>query len=207
MNQAINIVEIAAGARRTGSSSRALSGNLVDALRQRHGNVTLVKRDLADGLPLVDAAWIEANFTPDEDRTAAHREALAISDELVGELNEADVIVIAVPMYNFNIPAALKAWIDMIARARLTFRYTENGPRGLLDGKKAYVVITTGGVPIGSPMDFATPYLRHALGFVGIDDVELIAADGLNSDAENSMDAARAKIAEVIHGAPAFAVA
>lgn len=207
MRQTLNILEVSASGRRSASSSRALSGDLVGALRQRHDDVIVRQRDLADGLPFVDADWIEANFTPDEERTAEHRAALALSDELVAELRQADVIVIGTPMYNFNIPATLKAWIDMIARARLTFRYTENGPRGLLEGKKAYVVAATGGVPVGSPMDFATPYLRHVLGFVGIDDVEIIAADRLNSDAENSMDAARAKIAELVHGAPAFVAA
>jgi FMN-dependent NADH-azoreductase len=105
-------------------------------------------------------------------------------------------------MYNFSISAALKSWIDMIARAQLTFRYTENGPVGLLTGKKAYVVVATGGVAVGSPMDFATPYLRHALAFLGITDVEVIAADGVNSNADESMDRARAKIADLIHLSP-----
>jgi FMN-dependent NADH-azoreductase len=114
-------------------------------------------------------------------------------------LKTADAVVIGVPVYNFSISAALKAWIDMVSRARLTFRYTENGPVGLLAGKKAYVVVATGGVPVGSPMDFATPYLRHALSFLGITDVEVIAADRVNSNAGESMDRARAQIAELIH--------
>ena len=117
-------------------------------------------------------------------------------------MRRTDVIVIGAPVYNFSIPASLKAWIDMIARARLTFRYTDSGPEGLLKGKKAYVVVATGGVPVGSPVDFATPYLRHALAFVGITDVEVIAADRLNSQREESMDAARARIAELVHLAP-----
>ncbi len=125
-----------------------------------------------------------------------------MSDSLVAELKDADVLVIGVPIYNFNVPASLKAWIDMIARARLTFRYTENGPEGLLQGKKAYLVVATGGVPVGSPVDFATPYLKHALGFIGITDVEIIAADRLNSQADEAMDSARARIAELIHLAP-----
>jgi FMN-dependent NADH-azoreductase len=90
----------------------------------------------------------------------------------------------------------------MVARARLTFRYTENGPQGLLDGKKAYVIVASGGVPVDSAVDFATPYLRHALGFIGITDVEVIAAEQLNSRAEESIDAARVRIAELIHTAP-----
>lgn len=194
-----NILEVAASARRDTSVSRMLSNDLIDALTARHDDVSHVRRDLADGIPFVDEAWVEANFTPDETRTAAHREALAYSDELVDELARADVLVIGVPIYNFSVPASLKAWIDMVARARKTFRYTENGPRGLLEGKKAYLVVATGGVPVGSPVDFATPYLRHALKFIGISDVEIIAADQLNSNAAESIDAARSRIAELVH--------
>jgi len=197
--KSLNILEISASGRHKGSVSRDLSENLVAALEDRYGAVRLKRRDLATGVPFVDEAWIEANFTPDEERSARHRETLAYSDELVNELKEADVLVLGVPVYNFSIPAALKAWIDMVARARLTFRYTENGPRGLLTGKKAYLVVATGGVPVGSAVDFATPYLRHALSFIGITDVEVIAADRLNSDRENSIDRARAQIAELVH--------
>jgi len=114
-------------------------------------------------------------------------------------LKNADTLVIGVPIYNFSIAAALKAWIDMIARARLTFSYSENGPVGLLQGKKAYLVVASGGVPIGSPVDFATPYLLHTLSFVGITDVEIVAAGRLNSDAGESLDRARADIAELVH--------
>ncbi|MDH3266802.1 MAG: NAD(P)H-dependent oxidoreductase, partial [Gammaproteobacteria bacterium] len=135
-------------------------------------------------------------------RDAAQREALAFSDRLVAELQHADAIVIGAPIYNFNIPAALKAWIDMIARARVTFRYTDNGPKGLLEGKKAYIVVASGGVKIGSKADFATPYLRHALAFVGITDVEFIGAEQLNSRAQEAIDAARVRIADVVYTMP-----
>lgn len=196
------VLEVSASGRTAGSASRRLTQDLIAALEDRHSNVRTVERDLAKGMPFVDAAWIDANFTPDENRTDEHREALALSDALVAELKEADILVIGTPVYNFSIPAALKAWIDMIARARLTFRYTENGPEGLLEGKKAYLVVATGGVPVGSAVDFATPYLKHALAFIGITDVEVIAADKLNSQAEESMDAARAQIADVVHLTP-----
>ncbi|MGI9233156.1 MAG: FMN-dependent NADH-azoreductase [Woeseiaceae bacterium] len=198
----IKVLEVSASARSAESASRELSNNLIEALDDRYGGVRRVQRDLIQGIPFVDEAWIDANFTPDESRSEQHHAALAFSDTLVAELQEADVLVIGVPMYNFNIPASLKAWIDMISRARLTFRYTENGPRGLLQNKKAYLVVATGGVPVGSPMDFATPYLKHALGFIGITDVEIIAADKLNNQADESMDAARARIAELIHLSP-----
>ena len=198
----LKVLEVTASARSMTSASRRLSQDLINALEDRCGDVTTVRRDLSAGIPFVDEAWVEANFTPEESRSAKHREALALSDSLVAELKEADVLVIGVPMYNFNIPASLKAWVDMIARARLTFRYTENGPEGLLGGKKAYLVVATGGVPVGSAVDFATPYLKHVLGFVGIDDIEIIAADKLNSQADEAMDAARARIAELVHLGP-----
>ena len=172
----LRVLEVSASGRGKDSVSRMLSADLIDALEARHGSVDLTRRDLSHGIPFVDEAWINANFTAPEDRTGDQRAVLAGSDALVAELEAADAIVIAAPIYNFGVPAALKAWIDMIARARLTFRYTENGPEGLLQGKKAYVVIASGGVPVDSPMDFATPYLRQALAFVGITDVEIIAA-------------------------------
>jgi len=193
------VLEVSASARIEGSASRQLSKDLIAALDDRHDGVQVVHRDLVDGLPFVDEDWIEANFTPGETRTEIHRKTLAFSDSLVAELRNADILVIGVPVYNFSIPASLKAWIDMIARARETFRYTENGPEGLLEGKKAYLVVATGGVPVDSPMDFATPYLRHVLAFIGITDVEVIAADKLNSQAEESMDQARIQIAERVH--------
>jgi len=196
------VLELSASGRTAGSASRELTRDLIAALEDRHGNVQTVRRDLSQGVPFVDAVWIEANFTAEESRTDKHREALALSDALVAELKEADILVIGTPVYNFSIPAALKAWIDMIARARLTFRYMENGPEGLLKGKKAYLVVATGGVPVGSAVDFATPYLKHALAFIGITDVDVIAADKLNSQAEESMDAARTRIADVVHLTP-----
>jgi FMN-dependent NADH-azoreductase len=197
----LRILEVSASGRHHGSTSRTLTGELIDALESDRGPVQVRRRDLADGLPFVDDAWIAANFTADEDRDSAQREVLAYSDQLVSELQDADVIVLGAPIYNFSIPAALKAWIDMIARARLTFRYTENGPEGLLKNKKAYIVISSGGVAVGSDYDFASPYLRHALAFVGITDVEFIAAEQLNSKAAESIDAARVRIAELVYTA------
>jgi FMN-dependent NADH-azoreductase len=198
----LKVLEIAASGRNDGSVSRRLSADLIAALEDRHGRIELTRRDLGKGLPFVDEAWINANFTPAEERNAEQRTALAESDALVAELKGADVLVIGTPIYNFGVPAALKAWVDMVARARLTFRYTENGPKGLLEGKKAYVIVASGGVPVDSAVDFATPYLRHALSFIGITDVDVIAADRLNSRQEESIDAARVRIAELIHTAP-----
>ena len=203
----MRILEVSASGRRAGSVSRQLSTEIIEALETREGTVDVVRRDLGDGIAFVDERWIQANFTPEEERTGDQRAALSASDALVEELQAADVIVIGTPIYNFGVPAALKAWIDMIARARKTFRYTANGPEGLLEGKKAYVIVASGGVPVDSPVDFATPYLRHALKFVGITDVDVIAADQLNSRAGESIDAARVQIANLIHTSRPTAVA
>ena len=194
-----HILEISASARSEGSMSRLLTRDVVKALEDRHGDVTITRRNVAAGLPFVDAEWVAATNTPEEDRTEAQRRKLAFSDELVEELMAADILVIGAPIYNFSVPASLKAWIDLIARVRLTFRYTDKGPVGLLDGKKAYVLTPSGGVPVGSAVDFATPYLRHALGFVGIDDVQIIGAQGADRGNDEALDDARARIAELVH--------
>jgi len=200
----LRVLQVTASGRGDASISRKLSADLVGALEARHGAVDVTRRDLRDAPPLLDEAWIQANFTAPEARSAKQRALLAESDALVAELQAADVIVIGVPIYNFGIPAAMKAWIDVIARARLTFRYTPDGPQGLLQGKQAYLVIASGGVAVDGPYDFATPYLRHVLSFIGITDVEVIGATQLNSRADESIDAARLRIAELIHTAPAL---
>jgi FMN-dependent NADH-azoreductase len=194
----LQILEVSASGRRDDSVSRMLTQELVAALEAKHGAVEVARRDLSTGIRLVDEKWIDANFTAEEDRSAQQRAALGESDALVAELQDADAIVIGAPIYNFGVPASLKAWVDMIARARLTFQYTTQGPEGLLKGKKAYVVVASGGVPVDSPVDFATPYLRQALKFVGITNVSIIAADGLNQNAADTLDAARARIADLV---------
>lgn len=195
----LTVLEVSASARSEESVSRSLTQDIIAALEDREGSIQLTRRDLAAGVPFVDDRWVEANFTAEEDRSSQQRDVLAFSDELIAELQEADLVVIGSPIYNFGVPAALKAWVDMVARARVTFRYTENGPEGLLTGKRAIIVIASGGVPVDSAVDFATPYLRQALRFIGIDDIEVIAADQLNKLGETSIDSARERIAEVIH--------
>lgn len=194
----LKILRIDASARHEGSTTRQLSDELIDALRDRHGRISVLARDLArTPPPLLDADWIAANFTEPQARDAGQRAALAVSDELVAELMAADLVVIGVPVYNFGVPAALKAWIDQVARARITFRYTEHGPEGLLKGKRAYLVMASGGVAVGSAADFATGYLRQVLGFLGITDVETVAADQamLRTD---TVTRARERIAELL---------
>ena len=191
------ILRVDASMRHDGSTSRQLADRLIERLsRGRHA--VIAGRDLAKEAPrFVDAAWIGANFTDPAERDETQKAALAESDALIAELKAADTLVIATPVYNFSVPAALKAWFDMIARARETFRYTENGPEGLLSGKKAYIVIASGGTAVDSEIDFATPWLRHMMGFIGIDDVEVIPADRLMFDADASVDAAHERIAQL----------
>lgn len=191
------ILRLDASARTEGSVSRDLADELDAGLAAESG-AKIVRREIGRGLPAIDGDWIAANFTDPGARTDAHKAALALSDELVGELKAADTLVIAMPIYNFGVPAALKNWVDHIARARVTFRYSEEGPVGLLTGKKAYVVVASGGTEVGSAIDFATPYLRHVLGFVGIGGVTVIAADRLMLGADESLAKAKAEIATAV---------
>lgn len=194
----LRVLRVDASARAEGSVSRQLADQMLDELAERMPELALVRRDAAAGLPLVDAAWVDANLTEPEARTAVQRQALAKSDELVGELMAADVLVIATPIYNFGVPASLKAWIDQVARARLTFRYTEYGPEGLLTGKKAYILAASGGTEVGSAIDFATPWLKFVLGFLGIADVEVIAADRGMARGDAARHAATERIAQML---------
>lgn len=173
------VLHIDSSPRFNDSVSRDLTADIVS----RHAGAKVIRRDLSKTpVPQTTDAWIGASFTPAEDRTADQKHTLALSDELVDELVAADTVVIGMPMYNFSVPSAFKAWIDQVARPGRTFNYTENGPVGLLEGKRVIVAMATGGVPQGSDMDFATNYLTFFLGFLGITDVQFVAADGLNAD-------------------------
>ena len=188
-----NILRIDASARRTGSVTRDLNDKIVERF-QRSGDAKVVTRDLADPLPLLTEEWIGANFTDPAERSDAQKETLALSDELVAELKAADVVLIGLPIYNFGVPGALKAWIDLVARARETFRYSEYGPVGLLEGKRAIVTVASGGTEAGSNIDFASTYLKHVLGFIGITDVVFVNADQMMIDADASLSTAVGQI-------------
>ncbi len=175
-----NILEINSSGRFDGSQTRQLSALIVDTLSQKYPQTDLVKRDLSQGLPFLNEDWITATFTAPEERTEEQHQVLSFSTELVSELQQADYIVIGTPIYNFSVPAALKAWIDLIARVKLTFEYSENGPVGLLKNKRVFVSISSGGVAIGSEMDFASKYLKVVLGFIGITDVTVVDASTIN---------------------------
>lgn len=190
------ILRIDASARRHGSVTRDLNDRII-AKYETAGPTSVTNRDLTDALPQITEEWIEANFTAPDLRTETQQAVLAQSDELVGELKDADILLIGLPVYNFGVPAALKAWIDLVARAGETFRYSETGPVGLLEGKRAIVSVASGGTERGSEIDFATGFLAHVLGFIGITDVVFVSADRLAIDAEASMIQAETDIANL----------
>ena len=174
-----NILHITASIRGDQSVSRDLSSRIVNSI-DRTGDATIVARDLSKNeIPYIDEQRFAANLTPYTDRQPEHHDLAQTADTMIQELQDADVIVFGVPIYNFSVPATVKAWADMVARAGTTFRYTPNGPEGLLTGKKAYIAMASGGTQVGGDMDFASPWLKHFLSFLGITDVELVAADGI----------------------------
>jgi FMN-dependent NADH-azoreductase len=194
INTQLNILKIDSSSRHEGSVSRQLTTRLVNRVKSESPDASIVSRDVASGLSAISEDWIGANFTPRDGRTEIQTDILNLSDVLVSELQVADILVVGVPIYNFGVPAALKAWIDLICRAGETFRYTEAGPEGLLTGKRAIITVASGGVPVGSPADHATSYLTQVLGFIGITDVTYISASGLAMDSEAPLRAAEAEI-------------
>lgn len=180
-----------------GGQSTALADDFVARLRVAEPSTAVVRRDLAaEPLPHLDAERFGAFITAPAERTARQAALVAESDALVDELQEADLLVLGAPMYNFNVPSQLKAWFDHVARAGRTFRYTENGPQGLLTGRSAVVFGTHGGVY--GEHDRETPYVRQFLGFLGIDDVRFVTAEGLamgEDTREQALAEARERIA------------
>ncbi len=154
--QVKKILRIDSSARRSNSITRQLGDEVIRRLQHVHPDAGLIVRELSEGIDFLDEQWVQANLTDPAKRDPSQQEVLAASDALVRELDAADVVLLTVPVYNFSIPAALKAWIDMICRARMTFQYTENGPQGLLKDRPVYLVMASGGVPFGSAFDFAS---------------------------------------------------
>jgi FMN-dependent NADH-azoreductase len=193
------ILQINSAARSQGAQSTLLADELTAKLQQSHPGATLVKRELlADNLPHLDDATLGAFFTPADQRTAEQAAIDAKSQALIDELQAADIVVIAAPLYNFGISSQLKTYFDWIARAGISFRYTANGPEGLVKGKRVFVVSARGGKYLGTPNDSQTPYLKTFLGFLGMTDVSFIYAEGLNMGPEAAgaaMASARESIA------------
>jgi FMN-dependent NADH-azoreductase len=189
------ILHLDASGRHQASLTRQLSKQTVDAISRDGDHITY--RDIGQGLPFVNDMIISSYFTSPQERTVEQKQAVALSDEMVKELQDHDTYVIGVPVYNFSMPAAFKAWADLVARAGLTFKYTENGPVGLLANKKAYVVIASGGTLLGSEIDYLSPWLKFYLSFLGVVDVEVIAATGTKRNIDEVVKAAELQIASL----------
>lgn len=171
-----------------GNSSK-LANEYLDKLETNEG-VNVVRVDVASlDLPHLTSDEMQAWMTDDANRTDEQEALAKRSDDIVHTINQADEIVLAVPMYNFGIPSSLKAYFDRVARAGITFKYTETGPVGLLENKSAVVFAARGGIYAGSDFDTQTPYLKHFLNFVGISDVKFVYAEGLNMGEEQAKDA------------------
>ena len=196
-----NVLIIESSARQQDSFSRELTQQFISHWKTLHPADRLTTRDLAvNPVPHLDADLLGGWMRPEAQRNAAEQASLQRSNELTDELLAADVLVLAAPMYNFAIPSTLKAWLDHVLRAGLTFKYTDTGPQGLLTGKKAYVLTARGGIYAGSTADHQEPYLRQVLAFVGIHDVTFIHAEGMNLGGdfqEKGLNQAKAKLSDV----------
>ena len=184
-----NILLIQSSSNLASSVSRDLSDSYVAAYKAAHPDATVTERDLVSTpIPHLGVDLLGGFFGKPEALTEAQKTALAVSDTLIDEITAASLIVIGVPMYNFSIPSALKAWIDHVVRAGRTFQYTGEGPNGLVTGKKAVLFLASGGVYSDGPYkpyDFQETYLRAILGFIGLTDVTVVRAEGLALGAES----------------------
>jgi FMN-dependent NADH-azoreductase len=199
----VRILRIDSSADTDGSQSRRLADRIIAGIRASGEPLEVTVRDLSMPLPQLTQAWIRANKTPAADRTPEQMAELALSETLIAEIENADTLVIGAPLYNFAIPASLKLWVDLVCRARRTFAYTDAGPKGLMQGKRAIVCFVSGGTPFGSGIDFASGYLRHILGFIGIEDVTFVTASQHFRDA-GALEAAGV---QADHAAKALVVA
>ena len=179
----MQILQIIASAQGANSYSTRLSQGIIDKLLAAQPGSTVVVRDVATHpFPHLEEAHLNAFFTPAESRSPEQQQAVRHSDEAIAQVMAADVLVIGVPFYNFSISSSLKAWLDHLTRANITFRYTATGPEGLITGKKVYLALASGGVYSEGPMqpyDFAVPYLRFMLGFLGMSDITVARAEGI----------------------------
>jgi FMN-dependent NADH-azoreductase len=202
MEPTMKILQINSSARRDASHSTRLAGQLVQRLRDADPEAAVKVRDLNNPVhPSLDEVALAALFTPAGQRTPEQAARVALDDALIADVQVADVIVIGVPMYNFGVSVQLKNWIDAIARAGVTFRYTAQGPEGLLTGKKVYVALTRGGKYRNTPSDTQVPYLKTIFTFLGLTDVHFVYAEGLamGPEAEKSaLDDAREQIDEAM---------
>ena len=189
----MKICQIDSSARKKGSTSRALAKKVLDKIKKPGDEV--IYRDLDDEMRFVSGLTESGMKIDEKDQTEEHKKMFNLSDKLVKELKDSDVIIISAPIYNYGPPATLKAWSDLAARVGETFRFKPDGRReGLLKNKRAYLVITSGGTKLNSKEDFLTPWLKYILNFFGIDKVDVISADQMALDYEKSIKAAEEQI-------------
>jgi FMN-dependent NADH-azoreductase len=188
------LLQLNASANLSSSASKKLGTELMAKYDKAYPDAHIEQRDLNQNLTFIDERWVNANFTPVDQRTNQQKQRLELSDTLIAELQQADRVIVTTPMYNFGVPATLKAWIDLVCRAGVTFQYTNEGPVGLLKNKQVDIIITTGGVPLQSPVDFVSDYLKQVFRFIGIEDVNIIAADQMAVDADSSFKKAEQQI-------------
>ena len=192
----MSILHINSSARLEHSSTRIIGQYLVDELAE-----PVVSRDLVQQiLPPISAEDLIAVHGSFDGERASLQTQLALSEQLIDELKNADTLVIGVPMYNFGIPASLKQWIDSVCRAGVSFKYTEQGPVGLLGVKQAFIITASGGTPIGSELDFASRYLEHICRFMGIAEVFHIAASGSKGTPEQIIAQGKQQVDALING-------
>ena len=193
----MKIYQIDSSARKQGSSSRALAKKLLEKIKKPDDEI--IYRDLDDEMVFVSGLTESGMKIDKKDQTEHHKKMFELSDKLVKELKESDIIIISAPIYNYGPPATLKAWSDLVARIGETFKFKENGRReGLLEkNKKAYLVITSGGTKLNSKEDFLTPWLKFILNFFGIEKIVTISADQMALDYEKSIKDAEAQIANI----------
>lgn len=188
----MKILQINASARGEDSNSTQLANSIVQRLKHQHPTAQVHAHDLGNTPhPMLDNEALSALFTTADKRTAEQQARVDRDDALIAQVQAADALVFGVPMYNFGIPAQLKSWFDAIARAGVTFRYTEQGPEGLLKGKKVYVALARGGIYRDTPNDSQVPYLKTMLGFLGMSDIDWVYAEGLAMGAESAEAAMR----------------
>ena len=176
----MNVLVIQSSVRAQDANSSKLANMIVDKIKARHAGASIETLDLGSNPhPVLDGAAVGAIFTPSEQRSAEQAARVALDDALIAKVQSVDTLVIGVPMYNFAIPVQLKSFFDAIARAGVTFRYTESGPEGLIKGKKVYLALARGGLYRDTPADTQVPYLKMILGFLGMTDVECVYAEGM----------------------------
>ena len=192
----MKIYQIDSSARKKGSTSRSLAKKLINKIKKPEDEI--IYRDLNDEMVFVTGLTESGMNIDQKDQNENHKKMFELSDKLVKELKESDIIIISAPIYNYGPPATLKAWSDLAARVGETFKFKPNGRReGLLKNKKAYLIITSGGTKLNSKEDFLTPWLKYILNFFGIKKIEIVSADQMALDYEKSINEAEAQIEKI----------